>query len=207
MRVLWWMWIKIVFCVIPSVSSTRNLYLIEVCICPLSAKCISNVFSHRTRHRLLSPNNKQPWRCLNIKKVYPGMNISMLEIIRSRDRHFFNTVIPILVRHLDIETAPSSFYMKSETAQAFANAAKYFAVQKCHNERDCVSNHDCLLNRLFRGRSKKTSKLRVTGLCADISPVTDEFPAQGVSNAENVSNWWHRHGLLKLKCHIHLLHT
>ena len=37
-----------------------------------------------------------------------------------------------------------------------------------HNGRDCVSNHqphDCLLNRLFRSRSQKTSKLRVTGLC------------------------------------------
>ena len=37
-----------------------------------------------------------------------------------------------------------------------------------HNERDGVSNHqphDCLLNRLFRHISKKTSKLRVTGLC------------------------------------------
>ena len=37
-----------------------------------------------------------------------------------------------------------------------------------HNDRDDVSNHqphDCLLNRLFRRRSKKTSKLRVTGLC------------------------------------------
>ena len=36
-----------------------------------------------------------------------------------------------------------------------------------HNERDGVSNHqrlDYFLNRLFRGRSKKTSKLRVTGL-------------------------------------------
>ena len=36
------------------------------------------------------------------------------------------------------------------------------------NERDGVSNqqpHDCLLKRLFRRRSKKTSKLRVTGLC------------------------------------------
>ena len=36
-----------------------------------------------------------------------------------------------------------------------------------HNERDGVSNyqpHDCLLKRLFRHRSKKTSKLRVTGL-------------------------------------------
>ena len=37
------------------------------------------------------------------------------------------------------------------------------------NERDVVSNHqpcDCLLNRLSWRRSKKTSKLRVTGLCA-----------------------------------------
>ena len=36
-----------------------------------------------------------------------------------------------------------------------------------HNERDGVSNHlriDCLHNRLFRRRSKKISKLRVTGL-------------------------------------------
>ena len=36
-----------------------------------------------------------------------------------------------------------------------------------HNERDCVSNHqphDYLLNRLFRRRSKKTSKLIVTGV-------------------------------------------
>ena len=48
-----------------------------------------------------------------------------------------------------------------------------------HNWRDGVSNHqphDCLLNHLFMRRSKKTSKLRVTGLCAGNSPVTDEFP-------------------------------
>ena len=53
-----------------------------------------------------------------------------------------------------------------------------------------VSNHqphDCLLNRLFRRRSKKTSKLRVTGLCAGNSLVTGEFPAQGASNVENGS--------------------
>ena len=62
-----------------------------------------------------------------------------------------------------------------------------------HNWRDGVSGHqldDCLLNRLFRRRSKKTSKLRVTGLCARNSPVTGEFPAQMASNAENVSILW-----------------
>ena len=50
-----------------------------------------------------------------------------------------------------------------------------------HNERDDVSNHqsyDCLLKRLFRRNSKKTSKLRVTGFCEGNSPVTGEFPAQ-----------------------------
>ena len=42
-----------------------------------------------------------------------------------------------------------------------------------HNGRDSVSNHQphhCLLNRLFRRSSKKTSKLRATGLCAGNSP-------------------------------------
>ena len=42
-----------------------------------------------------------------------------------------------------------------------------------HDGPDWVSNHqfhDCLLNRLFRRTWKKTSKLRVTGLCAGNSP-------------------------------------
>ena len=71
------------------------------------------------------------------------------------------------------------------------------ALQWCHNVCDGVSNHqphDCLLNRLFRRRSKNTSKLLVTGLCAENSPVTGEFPAQMASNAENVSIWWRHHG-------------
>ena len=58
-----------------------------------------------------------------------------------------------------------------------------------HNGHDGVSNHqphDCLLRR----RSKKASKIHVTGLCAGNSPVTGEFPAQMASNAENVSIWW-----------------
>ena len=66
-----------------------------------------------------------------------------------------------------------------------------------HNERDSVSNHqprDGLLSCLFRRRSKKTSKLRVTGLCVGNSPGTGEFPAQMASNAENVSIWWRHHG-------------
>ena len=45
----------------------------------------------------------------------------------------------------------------------------------------------CLLNRLFRCRSKKTSKFRITGL------LVGAFPAQRNSIAENVSIWWLHH--------------
>ena len=65
-----------------------------------------------------------------------------------------------------------------------------------HNWRDSVSNHqphDCLLNGLFRRRSNKTWKLRVTGLCSGNSPGTGEFPAWMASKAENVSIWWRHH--------------
>ena len=66
--------------------------------------------------------------------------------------------------------------------------------------RDSVSNylpHDCLLNRLFRRKSKKTSKLRITGLSAGNSPETGEFSAHTASNAENVSIWWRHHVFLR----------
>ena len=46
---------------------------------------------------------------------------------------------------------------------------------------------------VYSGADQRTSKLCVTGLCAGNSPVTDEFPAQMASNAENVSIWWRHH--------------
>ena len=76
-----------------------------------------------------------------------------------------------------------------------------WAIQWRHNERDGVLNHrrlDCLLNHLLRCRSRKTSKLCVTGLCDGNSPLTGEFPAQRASNAENFSIWWRLHGRLCL---------
>ena len=55
------------------------------------------------------------------------------------------------------------------------------SLQWRHNERDSVSNHqphECSFNYLFRRRSRKTSKLRVSGLCARNSLVTGVFLAQ-----------------------------
>ena len=45
------------------------------------------------------------------------------------------------------------------------------------------------------GASKKTSKLRVIGLCEGNSSVTGEFPAQRTRNAENVFIWWNHHDM------------
>ena len=61
-----------------------------------------------------------------------------------------------------------------------------------HNGCDGVSYHqphDCLSSRLFRRRSKKTSKLCVTGILRG----TGEFLAQMASSAENVFIWWRHH--------------
>ena len=51
-----------------------------------------------------------------------------------------------------------------------------------HNDHDGVWNHQphgCLLNRLFRRRLKKTSRLRVTGLCVGNSPGPVNSPHKG----------------------------
>ena len=77
------------------------------------------------------------------------------------------------------------------------NHHNLLALQWRHNGRDSVSNnqpHDCLLNCLFRPRSKKTSKLHDTGLCVGNSLGTGKFSAQMASYVENVSIWWRHHG-------------
>ena len=82
-----------------------------------------------------------------------------------------------------------------------------------HNDHDGVSNHQphgCLLNRLFSRRSKKISKLRVTGLCVGNSPEPVNSPHKGpvtrkmlpfddvtmlyglcaIVSTCSVTNWW-----------------
>ena len=66
-------------------------------------------------------------------------------------------------------------------------------LQWCHNGRDGVY---CWHMRLFRGRSKKISKLPVTGLCGGSPPVTGGFPSQRTSNSYNVSIWWRHHDVI-----------
>ena len=91
--------------------------------------------------------------------------------------------------------------ISQQTGQLKVSKYSYhYALHWRHNGRDDVSNHlphDYLLNRLSRRRSKKASKLRVTGLCAGNWPVTGEIPAQMACNAENASIWWRHHYVLQ----------
>ena len=76
------------------------------------------------------------------------------------------------------------------------SGAPFTTLQWSHNEHHGITNHrhlDCLLSHLFSHTSKKTSKLRFTGLCEGNPPVTGGFPSQRPSNAENVSVWWLHH--------------
>ena len=70
------------------------------------------------------------------------------------DDRLYDTVLYVWLQHTSISHVLSSFQFPS-------------TLQWPHNGRDGVSNHQphhWLLNRLYRHRSKKTSKLRVTGL-------------------------------------------
>ena len=47
----------------------------------------------------------------------------------------------------------------------------------------------------------RISKIRVTEFCEGKSPLTDGFPLQSVSNAENFSIWIRHHDEIPWKCH------
>ena len=72
------------------------------------------------------------------------------------------------------------------------------ALQWRHNERDDVSNHrrlDCLLNRFFRRKSKKTSKFTSLAFVWGIHRWPVNSPHKGSATRKiNVSIWWRHHG-------------
>ena len=77
------------------------------------------------------------------------------------------------------------------------------SLQWRHNERDGVYNNRrfrYLSNRLFRHRSKTTSKLRVTVVSPHKGPITRKY-----------SIWWRHHVLVLLTVHIglitHIIHN
>ena len=121
------------------------------------------------------------------------VDISRSTIARYCIQHYNNTR-RLLIRLCTKNRTPDYLARAGEPMRVFCEFFWGKALQWRYNDRDGVSNHrrlDCLLNGLFRYRSKKTSKLRVTGLYDGNSPVTGVFPAQ---SASNVSIWWRHHG-------------
>ena len=111
-------------------------------------------------------------------------------------------IMTYLLTIVKIETFLSIYVFEFKSQHPMAYHRKQITLQWCHNECNGVPHHqphDCLLNRLFRRISKKTSTFCVTHLCAAISPFTGEFPAQMASYAENVSIWWRHHDM---KCKL-----
>ena len=134
------------------------------------------------------------WECLrnvwHIENLFASFDLTI--------KHFLILIfLNSITRNFQ---APYEYRLSTRFSEPKLHLCEHFNVfiniplQWRHNERDGVSNHqsdDCLLRR----RSKKTSKLCVSGLCEGNSPVTSEFPAQRASNAENVSIWWRLHVL------------
>ena len=86
----------------------------------------------------------------------------------------------------------SAKVIRPQVSESYANRT----LQWRHNDRDDVSNHqrlDCLLNRLFRPRSKKKIKAPRHWCLGVNSPVTGKLHAQRAGNAANVSIWWRHH--------------
>ena len=115
---------------------------------------------------------------------------------------------PLLVSHCNVMSMVFADYLVGNYQDDVGNVNSCFpqwanALRWRHNGRYSYSNHrclDCLLNRLFMRRSKKTLNLR-TGLCVENSMVTGEFPSQSASNAENVSIWWRHHYVEEFPSH------
>ena len=144
--------------------------------------------------------SSSPWNSCHINP--------MSKLVLSRYIAFVSSciVIYLLNRHTKYNKINSSLYITELKCCFFARTTTSHEkpLRWRHNGCDSVSNrqpHHCLLNRLFRRRSKKTSKLRVTGLCVVNSPGTGEFSAQMASNAEKVSIWWRHHAnMMKWHC-------
>ena len=163
---------------------------------PLTMVTRSFDFFYLRMNKRLSKQSKRWWFETPSLSLWRHCNVKLAMMLQIRG-YKDPTFIPIMV-------LPTQWWHIIQVVRHKVQSTKYdtfclftLTLLWRHNERDGVSNHlglDCLLNRLFRRRSNKTSKLRVTGLCEGNSPVIGEFLAQRASNTENVSIWW-RHDM------------
>ena len=118
------------------------------------------------------------------QRIFKFQIIYFTSSVQIQLRYFAPTKIHMLP---DRPTGEITFFTKQCHRHIPSNVPKiiienFNSLQWRQNERHGVSVHqpqDCLLNRVFGRRSKKTPKLCVTGLCEGNSPVTGEFPHRG----------------------------
>ena len=122
-------------------------------------------------------------------RICPNKNIKEDATHECLDRYLLpladgsGTRLPVTksMNHINVKLRlPSSLTCSQCVFQWKYNTGK--SLQWRHNDHDGVSNHQpggCFLNRLFRRRSKKTSTLRITGLCAGNSPGPVNSPHKG----------------------------
>ena len=117
---------------------------------------------------------------LKFHSNHPGVNeFKRLTSLASNTQAFSN--VPMLFCNFNIGTSDNTNNKYRMNFQIVPWRSGH-PLQWRHNDHDGVPNHqphDCLLNRLFRRRSKKTSKLRVTGLCVGSSPRPVNSPHKG----------------------------
>ena len=129
------------------------------------------------------------------KKCYRGTMYIWASILTTHNLRcgWYIDKVYIITEQLVYNAGPRRRHCEDSKWMAYS---KTYTLQWRHDRRHTVSNnqpHRCLLSRLFRRKSKKTSKVRVNGLCVMNLPVTGEFPAQMASNVENFSVWWRHH--------------
>ena len=112
----------------------------------------SDVFFHLRLNKRLSKQSKRGWFETLSRSLWRHCNADW---IAQRLKKINGSMYWLWFPFDD----PLLWYWDGATARTCSDP-----LQWCHNERNGVSNHlrhECLLNDLFRPRSKKTSKLRV----------------------------------------------
>ena len=112
---------------------------------------------------------------LNIEAKFTAL-IEKTILIHASDMSIFNSTILLLVPRSNSTAVMTRFnpwttFNITFGLNDYKGKMKFITLQGRYNERHGVLNHrrlDCLLKHLFRWWSKKTSKLRVTGLCEGI---------------------------------------
>ena len=116
------------------------------------------------------------------KWVYNEKGMRMLEITYCKTSSISRTKSQSLKRSFLCSIHWSqvlSWEWRCSWSSADRRCSNYNSLKWCHYECYGISNHghlDALFNRLFRQRSKKTSKICVIGLCDGKPPVTGGTP-------------------------------